>query len=38
VQFSVRPERLESTARWMHHVAAAWDERLDKIKRLAENR
>jgi DNA-binding transcriptional ArsR family regulator len=37
VQFSVRPERLESTARWMHGVAAAWDERLDKIKRLAEN-
>jgi DNA-binding transcriptional ArsR family regulator len=36
VQFSVRPERLESTARWMHGVAAAWDERLDKIKRLAE--
>ena len=36
VQFSVRPERLESTARWMHGVAAAWDKRLDAIKRLAE--
>ena len=37
VQFSVRPERLESTARWMHGLAAAWDERLNAIKRLAEN-
>ena len=37
VQFTVRPERLESTARWMHGVAAAWDARLGAIKRLAEN-
>ena len=37
VRFSVRAERLESTARWMHGVAAAWDERLNAIKRLAEN-
>ena len=36
VQFSVRPERLEATARWMHGVATAWDERLNAIKRLAE--
>ena len=38
VQFAVRPERLESTARWMHNVAAAWDQRLSVIKRLAEKR
>jgi DNA-binding transcriptional ArsR family regulator len=36
VQFAVQPERLERTARWMHGVAAAWDERLSAIKRLAE--
>jgi len=36
VQFAVRPERLERTARWMHGVAAAWDDRLSAIKRLAE--
>jgi len=36
VQFSVRPERLESTAHWMRRVAAAWDERLSAIKRIAE--
>jgi DNA-binding transcriptional ArsR family regulator len=37
VQFTVRSERLASTAQWMHGVAAAWDERLNAIKRLAEN-
>jgi DNA-binding transcriptional ArsR family regulator len=36
VQFAVRPERLVSTAQWMYSVAAAWDERLSTIKRLAE--
>lgn len=36
VRFVVRPERLESTAHWMRDVAAAWDRRLDTIKRLAE--
>ena len=36
VQFAVRPQRLESTARWMYGVAAAWDDRLNAIKRLAE--
>jgi DNA-binding transcriptional ArsR family regulator len=38
VRFAVRPERLESTARWMHTVAATWDDRLSTIKRLAEKR
>jgi len=38
VQFAVRPERLERTAQWMRNVAAAWDDRLDAIKRLAEKR
>jgi DNA-binding transcriptional ArsR family regulator len=38
VQFAVRPERLELTAQWMRSVAAAWDERLNVIKRLAEKR
>ena len=38
VRFSVRPECLASTAQWMHGIAAAWDERLERIKRLAENR
>ena len=36
VQFAVRPEGLERTARWMQGVAAAWDQRLSAIKRLAE--
>src|ERR1700680_2725750 len=36
VQFAVRPERLESAARWMQRVAATWDDRLSAIKRLAE--
>ncbi len=36
VRFAVLPKRLERTAQWMRHVAAAWDERLDAIKRLAE--
>jgi DNA-binding transcriptional ArsR family regulator len=36
VRFVVRPERLESTAHWMRNVAAAWDQRLNAIKRLAE--
>ena len=38
VHFSLRPERLETTAQWMRSVAAAWDERLSAIKRLAEKR
>jgi DNA-binding transcriptional ArsR family regulator len=36
VLFSVRPEPLESAARWMSAVAAEWDARLVALKRLAE--
>jgi DNA-binding transcriptional ArsR family regulator len=36
VRFSVRPERLEMTARDLASLASAWDSRLDAIKRLAE--
>lgn len=36
VRYSVRPERLDATARRMAEVAAAWDRRLMAIKRLAE--
>ena len=36
VVFSVRPEPLESAARWMAGVAADWDARLAALKRLAE--
>jgi hypothetical protein len=32
----VRPERLDSTARWMAGLAEQWDDRLAAIKRLAE--
>jgi hypothetical protein len=32
----VRPERLEQTARWMAGLASQWDQRLDALKRLAE--
>jgi DNA-binding transcriptional ArsR family regulator len=36
VLFSVRPEPLESAARWMAAMAAEWDARLAALKRLAE--
>jgi DNA-binding transcriptional ArsR family regulator len=36
VRFSVRPEALDTTARWMAALAADWDRRLGRIKRLAE--
>jgi DNA-binding transcriptional ArsR family regulator len=36
VLYSVRPEPLESAARWMARVAADWDRRLAALKRLAE--
>ena len=32
----VRPEALDATARWMAALAADWDRRLAKIKRIAE--
>jgi DNA-binding transcriptional ArsR family regulator len=36
VRFSVRPERLEETARWLAGIASEWDARLAAIKRIAE--
>ncbi|TDD08264.1 ArsR/SmtB family transcription factor [Nonomuraea diastatica] len=36
VRYSVRSEALDATARWMASLAAAWDRRLAKLKRLAE--
>lgn len=36
VRYSVRPDRLDATARRMSEIAAAWDRRLAAIKRLAE--
>lgn len=36
VKYSVRPEALDATARWMSSLAADWDRRLAKIKLAAE--
>jgi len=36
VRYTVRPEQLDATARWMAGLAAEWDQRLAAIKRLAE--
>jgi DNA-binding transcriptional ArsR family regulator len=36
VLYSVRPEPLQSAARWMTGLAAEWDRRLAALKRLAE--
>lgn len=36
VRYAVRPEALDTTARWMTTLAADWDRRLAKIKRVAE--
>ena len=36
VRYRVRTEQLDATARWMAGLAAEWDERLDALKRLAE--
>jgi DNA-binding transcriptional ArsR family regulator len=36
VRYSVRPQALDTTARWMASLAADWDRRLAKIKRVAE--
>jgi DNA-binding transcriptional ArsR family regulator len=37
VLYSVRPEPLESAARWMAGLAADWDRRLAALKSLAED-
>ena len=36
VRYTVRPQRLDATARQLAALAAGWDERLAVIKRLAE--
>lgn len=36
VRYRVQPQRLSETARWMDELAAAWDDRLAALKRLAE--
>jgi DNA-binding transcriptional ArsR family regulator len=36
VRYAVRPERLDDAAAAMARVAAEWDRRLARIKRLAE--
>lgn len=38
VLFTVRPEPLDSAARWLAKVASDWDQRLAALKRLAEQR
>ena len=37
VRYTVRPERLDATARWLAEIASEWDARLAAIKRIAEN-
>jgi DNA-binding transcriptional ArsR family regulator len=37
VRYAVRPERLDDAAEAMARVAAQWDGRLARIKRLAES-
>jgi DNA-binding transcriptional ArsR family regulator len=37
VRYAVRPERLDDAATTMARVAAHWDRRLARIKRLAES-
>jgi DNA-binding transcriptional ArsR family regulator len=36
VRFAVRPQRLDDATRALAEVAAAWDQRLAAIKRIAE--
>ncbi|MFE1229610.1 ArsR/SmtB family transcription factor [Streptomyces sp. NPDC058745] len=36
VRYAVRPAALDTTARWMAGLAADWDRRLARIKRVAE--
>jgi ArsR family transcriptional regulator, cadmium/lead-responsive transcriptional repressor len=37
VRYAIRPERLDEAAEAMARVAAQWDRRLTRIKRLAES-
>lgn len=36
VRYAVQPAALDATARWMASLAADWDRRLARIKRVAE--
>ena len=36
VRYTVRPDALDTTARWMAGLASDWDRRLARIKRVAE--
>jgi DNA-binding transcriptional ArsR family regulator len=36
VRYTVRPDALDATARWMAALAADWDRRLARIRRVAE--
>jgi DNA-binding transcriptional ArsR family regulator len=36
VRYTVRPEQLDATARWMTALASQWDARLAAIKQIAE--
>jgi DNA-binding transcriptional ArsR family regulator len=36
VRYALRPAPLDETARWLARLAADWDTRLERIKRLAE--
>ena len=36
VRYTVRPDQLDATARWMAGLASQWDARLTAIKRIAE--
>jgi hypothetical protein len=37
VLFRVRPERLAAAASWMTELATTWEERLELLKRQAED-
>jgi DNA-binding transcriptional ArsR family regulator len=37
VRYTLRPQSLDATARWMAGLAGEWDARLATIKRIAES-
>ena len=37
VRYTVRPDPLDATARWLASIASDWDDRLARIKRMAED-
>jgi DNA-binding transcriptional ArsR family regulator len=38
VEFSVRPERTVQAARWLEQTASDWEQRIDALRRLAQER